>query len=291
MANDQFIYPGWKKGGSIKDIMIEEELGDRLGQTRDTGTAEKSYKIFFAQTSDEAYLKFRSFIMAEHQYSPGGLPVESIDVEENTDGSGIFTGKVKYSPWEFNKGTLERPQYSFSTKGGTAKVTQSPLTVAWSGITPIPNFMGGIGYEGGTFQGVEKVAPNYSHSISVTLPGPYVTPAYRKMLYQLTGSVNLNPFDIFAPGECLFNGVDGTTRVEGEWPVWDLKFEFLGQPNAIIQIANFPPVPKTGWDYVWVLRQEVDDEEVGETIMQPRAAYVERLYPWFDFSVFNFGVV
>ena len=89
----------------------------------------------------------------------------------------------------------------------------------------------------------------------------------------LTGAVNSKPFDIFAPGECLFAGCDGTRRVhvpekeeetengdEIQEPelVWDLTFDFLGSPNVKKWIDGIGYVSKRGWDFVHITRRKVD---------------------------------
>jgi hypothetical protein len=200
---------------------------------------------------------------------------------------------------------LKLPEYSFSTKGGTAHITQSRKTVKiYPGWCPkyeftekngvkkyqvvrnekgkivvmreaAPNFHGGIGWndESASFDGTEIIVPSWKSTVKITIDNAFVDPNYLKMLRLMTGAVNLTPFDGMSIGECLFFGCDGTRRAilkeeedddepnEDKTPykiVWDLTFDFLGAPNRRTWIDNIGYVKKRGWEYLHMLRRQVD---------------------------------
>lgn len=279
------------KSGPVPEVEIGVMYGAKRGKTRDSRTSEESFRIMYAENINEAYLKFRLYIL-ENQPTMNGLSIESMNVEESATDPDMYVGRVKYSPWrESTQGTFAEPVETFSTKGGTAKITQSLETVDRKGATAnskIPDFKGGIGYENGVFQGVDRITPNWTSGQSVIVPYEFVDDQYKRLLRSMTGCVNSTPFDGMAPGECMFFGCDGGTKMQDEDKVWELKFDFRSQPNVeSLEVPGLLPVAKTGWDYLWVLREEVAQEN--ETVQVPRAVYVERVYNWADFNALGFG--
>ncbi|MCA9080847.1 MAG: hypothetical protein KDA58_09825, partial [Planctomycetaceae bacterium] len=136
-------------------------------------------------------------------------------------------------------------------------------------------------------EGLDIAVPIYSFAETHYLTNAQVTPAYKSLLFQLTGSVNQSPFRGFAPGEVLFLGASGSLR---QPDLWELAFRFAASPNASgLTIGEITGIEKEGWDYLWVRYQETTDETAQALVQRPAAVYVERVYPRQEFSQLGIG--
>lgn len=182
---------------------------------------------------------------------------------------------------------------SFSTRGGREKKTHSLATVGYSATQyPAPNFLHGIGFNNGIFQGVDCVVPQFGFSINVKMRAAYFSSSQIAFFHELTGKTNALPFWICRPGDCLFNGMTGNTSWEKrkkEWvPYLTCSFEFEAMPSLVnATIPPFTGINKRGMDYFWVFHADKKDETSGITVPVPLAAYVEQVYESGDFSWFN----
>jgi hypothetical protein len=200
-------------------------------------------------------------------------------------GSGLWEVSVRY-------GKLEPKQpgessFSFDTGGGTTHITQSLATVnsyAPAGETP-PDFKGAIGVNNDSVEGTDITIPVYNFKETHYIPVALVTPAYKAILFYLTGKVNAAPFKGFAPGEVLFQGASGSQRGQEDW---EITFSFAASPNAVgLTMGDITGIDKKGWEYLWVRYQDAEDEDV--LVKQPAAVYVEQVYPYGDFSLLGIG--
>jgi hypothetical protein len=235
------------------EIIIDEEFGTKVEKTRNDRM--KWTRRFFVDgvpagaidAEIQAYTLLRSFIASKYPVTTTQW-IQSLNVTEVEEGYGTWRGECTFmSPTE--KQILEQmglPEYSFSTKGGTAHITHSRKTIkvypGWrpeyyfeekDGIkklkikldennkpvitkeTAVPDFKGGIGWneESATFDGVDVIVPNWTSTVKISIPNEYIDPLYFKMLRMLTGAVNSTPFDGMDAGECRFVGCDGSRRV------------------------------------------------------------------------------
>ena len=273
------------------NVKIEEHYGGTV-DTDYTGSdvREVSFDVYNTFDKGTAYAAFSEWIFNNRPYD-NGLPVEAINLTGENNGAGKFTGTVTYSA-KMLKNNLNIPIQSFSTKGGTAKLTQSFFTtakVARDGMQA-PDFQGGIGAKDGILEGCDIIVPTYSTTFERNnLPYSYVNQNYKRLLRSMTGSVNSSMFDGMEPGECIFVGCDGKmniTEEDGQTKItWNLTYEFRGSPSmGGIVIGDLPPIDKAGFDYLWVLRQNEDDEETKTTVPRPVAAYVEQVYLYSNFK-------
>jgi hypothetical protein len=178
--------------------------------------------------------------------------------------------------------------YEFDTSGGTQHITQSlPTTESYveDGAPAAPDYEGAINVQEENVNGVDIVIPVFKWSENHEIPIWCVTPRYKKILFELTGSVNSEAFRGFAPQEVLFEGVSGSIK-KGE--NWDLNYKFAASPRVINRkIGNITVNVKEGWDYLWVRYQSAVD--AGALIKKPVAVYVEHVYPYKDFSLLGLG--
>ncbi len=239
----------------MSKVWIDQRFGTKKTKTR--GDRMKWQRRFIVDgiegydSYDEeirAYAMIRSFIASTYPIF-GEQRIQSLEVSEDENGGGLWHGECTFiSPTPrqmFDESGL--PEYSFSTKGGTAHINHSRKTVGvYPGYHPeyeyvegtdgkktlqykrnengklipvketAPNFHCGIGWNGetGSFDGVDIIVPTWSSTLKITVPDEYVDQRYLQMLRMLTGAVNSKPFDGLAPGECQFMGCDGVRRVQ-----------------------------------------------------------------------------
>lgn len=234
---------------------------------------------------------------------------ESIQIDEQESVS-TYTASVKYSrkgdtreAEETNPNSPERARLSWSTKGGTGKRAYSKETVrseasSYAGGYDAPNQHGGINVKNGTVEPIDIVAPAMHVTLTCKLPWYVVNDNFIRSFYDLTGTVNSDALWWFQPGELLFKGVNGDPedKVNSEtgsvmrW--YNLNFEFEGMPNIgqFDERGDVPPfgiVPKDGWDYLWILREDRKDPTDNKVRSKPIACYVERVYDRKSFAVFD----
>src|SRR5262249_36297567 len=144
-----------------------------------------------------------------------------------------------------------------------------------------PDCQGAIGVNNDSVEGTDITIPVYNFKETHYIPVAFITPAYKTILFYLTGKVNVLPFEGFAPGEVLFMGASGSQRGQEDW---EITFSFAASPNVTgLSIGSISGINKKGWEYLWVRYQDAEDEDT--LVKQPSAAYVEQVYPYGDFSL------
>ena len=277
-------------------VRIVEQVGGKKGTARNSYTREKTYHILGTRDADLAYSLFFSHIMSRNNGTYDGVPLDSLDVEEDGDGGKLCVGTVKWSNKTRENLGLNIPSFKFSTKGATAKVRYSLETVQRYGRDNQmpPNFRGGINYQNGRFEGTEVVVPKWIKTVSIKYQRHVVNARFERMMLGLTGTVNNASFLGLNAGEVLFNGVDTSdstiTRENGQIiKTSDLVFEFLGMPNVRgMMIGDIGPIDKDGWDFVWEFYREIPDFGSKNTIHVTEGIFVERMYDRQSFNVFGF---
>jgi len=257
-------------------------LGQRAGR-------ELIYDIF--EATDEADAKTILAATAPAAYQ--GLAIEELSAEP-VDYQ-MWRGYARYSRVE------DASEYTFTTRGGTQKLTQSLGTVgayAPSGMTA-PNFKGAIGVSEDKVEGVEVTSPTFQFSESHRITDAVMASGYKLTVFGLTGKVNNASFKGFAAGEVLFLGADGTKRGDEDWQI---TYSFACSPNAVnLNVGgntsgyyggsggSITITSKLGWDYLWVRYADFEDATAFSLVKQPIAAYVERVYQFGDFSTLLIG--
>ena len=174
--------------------------------------------------------------------------------------------------------------FSFDTGGGTQHIKQALATVgsyAPSGQVP-PDFRGAIGVTRSSVEGVDIQVPVYQFAETHYLPVEIVTPQYKALLFALTGSVCSAPFKGFQAGEVLFLGASGSLRGQADW---EIGYKFAASPNVSnLTVGDITGIVKRGWDFLWVLYEEAEDESAKALVKRPRAVYVEQVYPLQDLN-------
>ncbi len=235
------------------------------------------YTIRGTDDGAEAYAE----LLANSPTSYAGLIRQNATVDRLAEEA--WEGSVRY-------GTTEPPQLgdltvSFDTSGGTQHITQSLGTVgayAASGGTP-PLYQGAIGVTRDGVEGVDITIPQYAFTETHFSPAAVITEAYKLTLFNLTGRTNGASFRGFAAGEVLFLGANGARR---GLDLWEISYRFVAAPNATgLVVGSISGINKGGWDYLWVRYEDVEDLAAQVVVKRPVAVYVERVYPFGDFSL------
>ncbi|MGL6193253.1 MAG: hypothetical protein ACRC2T_00355, partial [Thermoguttaceae bacterium] len=213
--------------------------------------------------------------------------VESIDVEENTDGAyQLYTGRVKFLE-EQQQDTGAKGSLSFEVAGSQTKITRSIQTRFAAAAKGSPRNYGGlIGVTDDGVEGIDIDTAVSSVSKTVQIYPEMLTPQFVAFLGRAYGSVNIFPFMGFDSGEIRFLGASGSYR-DGDSYV-DLTYKFAISPNAYdIPVGNMIVPFKYGWDYLWVRWANVNTG--GTTVKIPVEVYVEQVYQGMHFGLLGLG--
>jgi hypothetical protein len=260
---------------TIKIIELSRSRESRVTDDGKGDSLELAYAV--TGTYDDAVVRG----LVESTSPPTYLGLVRKEIDCRPTGAGNWEATVRY------QADIRDSQYTFDTTGGTQHITQSRETLgkyAPAGKTA-PDCKGAIGVTPDSVDGVDIVVPTYSFSETHYLAEALVTPAYKAILFLLTGKVNNAPWLGFQRGEVLFLGASGSNRGDG---FWEITFRFAASPNMQnLQVGGITIANKPGWAYVWFRYQDTAD--VNQLIKRPVAAYVERLYDEGDFTKIGIG--
>jgi len=217
-----------------------------------------------------------------------GLVYKSLAWEPKGNGCWEFIANYVHPDVGDQGETLDTGDYTFSfeTGGTTVKRPVSIATRAFakSGETA-PNFQGAIGVkdEKGerTVEGCEIGIPALKFSIRKRVPQATLTLAYVLALMRMSYRTNNAPFMGFGTGELLFLGASGSEATDTDPEV---TFNFEASPNAVLTIGDISGITKKGFEYLWVLFEDVEDETAQMTVKRPKAVYSEQVYEEADFN-------
>ena len=261
-------------------IEVIEKIDSRESTTGKSATVDLTYII--TGTADDIEAKTELGLIAPLYYD--GLVRQSRHLTPVGDPEVSLTwdATVRYGTRE-NAETGEFA-YTFDTSGGTQHITQSLATVnsyAPSGSTP-PDFQGAIGVTRDNVEGVDIGVPVYNFSETHRKPDSEVTLAYRGTLFRLTGKVNDASFRGCDAGECLFLGASGSRCGEDEW---EIQYRFAALPNkSNLTVGSITGIAKKGWEYLWVLYADEEDNTAKRLVKRPVAAYIEKVYETASFA-------
>lgn len=228
-------------------------------------TRERLYRVHY--TEDEEVVEDLIIEAAPNPY----LGLILTDVTAEPLGGGHWEATARYTRWE------NENQRTFSTLGGTQRVTQALSSIASyapPGATP-PDFNGAIGVSEDRVEGVDIVVPTMEFTETAYKTPVQMTNAYIVDLFTLTGRWNASAFRFCAAGECLFRGVSGSQRGDENW---ELTFNFAVSPNvAGLTLGGITGIAKLGWDYLWVRYGDTEDASAYQLVKRPVSVHVDRV--------------
>lgn len=228
------------------------------------------------------------------------LLLDSISVEpewvDEATNAGEWLCTVRYRRPEAaqiaarQQANLPQMAIAFDTTGGTEHINFSRKTIlrikpASHDYAEAPSMGGAIGVDGEQITGCDITVPVYKFTETHYFSDQFVNAAYRRTLFELTGTVNDKQFRDFDAGEVLFLGASGSKRGQGDW---EITFHFAVSPNRRnwcpdnLWQAGFAKFDKDGWDYMWV--HYGNDISGGVLVKKPKAVYIERVYPRANFQ-------
>ena len=267
-------------------VIIEEKFGSRSSSAGNNPSVVLEYFIF--GTEDDLEAKSELLLHAPAFYD--GLVKTNTRILRVADT--VWDGSVQYgfsvpTPAPAETGDSS---FTFDTGGGTQHITQSKETIALDSSpgNPVFDFDGAIGVSGDSIDGVDIVVPVYQFTETHYLSDATVNAAYRGVLFRATGKTNDAAFKGLAEGECLFLGASGSKRTEGDW---EITYTFAASENATgLTVGAMTGIDKKGWEYLWVLYDDVVDAVAQAIVKQPSGVYIERVYDDADFSQLGIGV-
>jgi hypothetical protein len=146
-----------------------------------------------------------------------------------------------------------------------------------------PDFDRAINVSGESVNGIDVIVPSLKYSETWIMPVQVaINSAYVGAVYERTGTVNLNQFRAFKPGEALFMGARG--QWTDDQPYVAITYDFECRPNVsdYSVSAGIPTFSKEGWQYVWVMYETAPS--AGSLVRRPLYAYRETIYEKKDWS-------
>jgi hypothetical protein len=263
-------------------IQVAERWNSRRWQGGDTPAVELEFVI--TGTDDDAAALAVVLGTAPAYYA--NLPRKGRPQLERI-GDQAWQAVVRYGGLESQDFGLISVEFEVGSQ--TTKIMQSLATV---GVYPAPdrtapNYYGAINVTRDGVEGVDIEIPTYEWTETWRHPDGTVGPSYGAVLYAVTGRVNSAAFRGFAAGEVLFRGATGRkTRQDA----WEITYRFAASPNATgLTIGPITGIEKKGWEYLWVVYEDFEDNTAMKLVKRPLAAYVEQVYPSTDFAVLGIG--
>lgn len=180
-------------------------------------------------------------------------------------------------------------EWSFSTKGGTAHVTQSLETkekVKVGGVAADNKRAIGLRKDG--VDGCDILTSQLKFSITVTRPN--VRLPFVRTLGKITGRTNKSAWRGFKAGELLYEGCDGSGTSYGRAKLTHsfIAGENLETGDARLTVATGLTLnAKKAHEYVWVA---YSDQVTGDQLYPlPLGVYRERVYEEGEFTALELG--
>lgn len=186
-----------------------------------------------------------------------------------------MVGKEDEFPSE--EGNFVPGSLAWDTTGGTEHITTALSERRTAGAT---NYGGAINVTDNGPQGCERVVPSLTYTETWMMDAETATDAtFVGNVFRLTGTVNADPFRMFAPGEALFIGA--RAQWQGDQPYVAVTFEFQCRPNRTVYewFENLGPLFKKGWEFMWIRYTPTLPPGAGPQIIPtPEALYIDRIY-------------
>lgn len=200
----------------------------------------------------------------------------------NGGGGGGGGGQV-----QFQAGSI-----AWDTTGNTEHITQG-LEAEVRVPANAADFKAAINVNGDGVDGIDVVRPAMRYSETWILPvATAVGDTYVRAVFGLTGTVNLNSFRAFGPGNVLFLGA--RAQWQGDVPYVAVTYEFEARReqtqanNGQFTVPGIAGgVDKLGWEHVWIAYEpEANNNRI---VRKPIAMYKNKVYPQKDWAPLQLG--
>lgn len=225
-----------------------------------------------------------------------GCRLKEISVDKHESLYAIYY-TVTYENDEFlgETGESDGVTYSFQTTGGSAKIEKPIKRIDYWKSDETKEILkdAGIGWNPATNSnaGYDVTVGIMSESYTKLIDTDDITPTYKRLINNMTGTVNNKAFKGWEPGEVLFTGVSLSGQITGkgskELPV---TFNFMISPNLKdFKLTDKLTVTKKGWLYVWYIYKKIPDATTGKLAPKLLHAYLDQVYRESDFGLLRLG--
>lgn len=246
--------------------------------------------IFVIQGTDDDQLVVENLLLAAPLTFRG---LERINSSIERIAEQAWLGKVTYSDTNLEDQQVGGSDFQFDTTGQSQHQDQSLETTRFPNPSTNPDIPATndlIGDTGDFVEGVDIIVPTYSFSETHRITDLLITPAYKSILFFLTGSTNDAVFKGFETNEVLFLGASGSKRGRDDWSI---SYRFAATPNRTgFSIGPIDNINKKGWEYLTVRTTQKPNKPVDPThmILDIQWVDVHELYPEGDFSLMGIGI-
>ena len=240
------------------------------------------YLIHGAATEAEAFAKLQ---VTAASYIDN-LALKTYELDE-AKGGGAWVYSVNYEKSATSApgsdGTVQEPQYGFSTGNATKKMISPISHVEKSDNAPVYD---GIGWDGKQYNGVDIAKANPTESRTITIAKNKIDTKFKRLLNEMAFTVNKEAFKGWEPGECLFIGANISQTGDQDCTI---VYNFAISVNKTdFKIMKLELGDKDGWDYGWAVANQGDHKDK-EIILKAKSAYIDRVYPRTDFTKLGLG--
>jgi hypothetical protein len=279
------------------DAEAIEMVGSRRGRSSADGSTEITY-VYNTYGSDTlSTLIGYVNLVAPTSITDPVFPTVTLwreEVDWDQKGKELWEFRVNYvSPEAYDR--RQKPvsgdyTFSFSTTGGTARITTAKAEVNRYEHDPqdlAPDSKKVLGAPGSSDIGLDIVVPALKFTVEYTHPQATITNSMVITWENMTGTVNDDTFWSRAAGEVLYLGAEGREGTKSD-PL--VAHNFLRMPNISgLSLGEISGIAKKGHEYLWVRFQEQETPTGLATVKIPRYAYVMRIYDEVDFSAIGIG--
>lgn len=140
-------------------------------------------------------------------------------------------------------------------------------------------------------EGIDLGPPPEVFTLTWAAENTIITDGYQRIVEDVVGTVNAFDYRGRPAGSLLLSRVSGGRTGRD---VWAIEFGFSYIANSVsIPVGSGMTVAspggglpaKRGHDLLWIYYGEAEDNDYGDIMKQPVAAYVERVWPYSNFDV------
>lgn len=272
----------------------------RSGKWGDQPVAEEKYHSIGAATRTDAITAVLAIAPSQMLFSGMILGQEYADAQETESFAGLWDVKVHYSPFKHpENGDWS---YSFDFSGGTSHITVAREHIddrIDAGEHADDWKHGGllnVDHEG-VAHGLDIVTPTAKFNLKWFIAADLITADYKRKLLRTIGKVNDDDFFGAEKGELLFVNCTGN-RSNRNPLMYEICYGWAFEENITdFQVGgDFNGIPilptfdlKEGWWYFWTETEKVVSQHGGKTVGKLKAAHLERIYEYADYSVLGLG--
>jgi hypothetical protein len=202
-------------------------------------------------------------------------------------GGGEWKGEVHYGLAGGHSGDAQDITWSFDISTASFHITHAldhVTSYAPAGQTA-PSHMGAIGVRRDAVDGVDVEIPYFTweetHQVAAATVASY---AWLTTMQDLVATINQAAFRIWAQAELLLLGISGQhNKLSDQWV--PITYKFASARSAVNQtIGDITGVNRAGHNYLWIEYWPEEDTSALSLTRRPRAAHVERVYEWGDYT-------